>query len=155
MWSNPTVTRFIGGRPSSAEEAWSRLLRYIGLWPALGYGYWVITDRQTGRFVGEVGLADFHREIAPPITCPEAGWALLPCAHGQGFATEALEAVLSWADSNLFFRQTMCIISPDNTASIRVAEKTGYTKMHEADYKDALTGIYERKAGTRVLTPRN
>jgi RimJ/RimL family protein N-acetyltransferase len=30
MWADPTVTRFIGGRPHTKEEVWSRLLRYIG-----------------------------------------------------------------------------------------------------------------------------
>lgn len=32
MWADPAVVRYVGGEPSSPEEAWSRLLRYAGLW---------------------------------------------------------------------------------------------------------------------------
>ena len=38
MWSDPEVVRFIGGRPFTREEAWARLLRYVGHWTMLGYG---------------------------------------------------------------------------------------------------------------------
>ena len=77
MWADPQVTRFIGGRPSTEEEAWARFLRYPGHWALLGYGYWVVVEKATGGFVGEVGLADFRREMTPSFAGePEAGWAL-------------------------------------------------------------------------------
>ncbi len=84
MWSDPAVTRYIGGRPSTAEEVWSRLLRYVGHWELLGYGYWVVVDRASRRFIGEVGFADFRREINPPLDAPEAGWVLASWAAGNG-----------------------------------------------------------------------
>ena len=37
-WADPEVVRHIGGRPSTEEESWTRLLRNIALWPMLGYG---------------------------------------------------------------------------------------------------------------------
>lgn len=144
MWSDPAVVRYIGGRPSSAEDVWSRLLRYVGLWPALGYGYWVVTERDSGRFVGEVGLADFRRDISPPIDSPESGWALAPWAYGRGFATEALAAALSWSDTNLSTPRTLCMISDGNLASIRLAEKLGYSLMARTEYKGTPTTLYQR-----------
>jgi len=42
LWSDAEVTRYIGGRPQTAEESWSRLLRYAGHWRLLGFGYWVV-----------------------------------------------------------------------------------------------------------------
>ena len=53
LWTDPEVTRFIGGKPSTTEEVWPRLLRYAGHWSLLGFGYWAITEKATGRFVGE------------------------------------------------------------------------------------------------------
>ena len=38
MWGDPQVTRHIGGRPSTKEEVWSRLVRYVGHWALLGFG---------------------------------------------------------------------------------------------------------------------
>ena len=106
MWADPVVVRHIAGRPSTPEESWSRLLRYAGLWPLLGFGYWAVEERATGRFVGDVGLADFHRDMTPPLgDAPEAGWALAPWSHRKGYATEAMRAVLAWSDVELAGRE--------------------------------------------------
>ena len=52
MWADAAVVRHIGGRAFTREESWSRVLRYVGLWEWLGYGYWCVREYQTGRFVG-------------------------------------------------------------------------------------------------------
>ena len=153
MWADPAVTRHIGGRPSSAEEAWARVLRYAGLWALLGYGYWAVRERESGRFVGEVGLADFRREMTPPLgDAPEAGWVLAPWAHGRGFATEAVRAALAWCDAHLAAPRTVCLIAPGNAASLRVAEKCGFREMGRGTCKDAESIICERRRG--VPLPR-
>lgn len=145
MWADPLVTRHIGGRPSSEEEVWARVLRYAGLWALLGFGYWVVRERATGRFVGEVGLADFRRDLTPALgDAPEVGWALAPWAHGRGFATEAVRAALAWGDAHLGPSRTACLITPENVASIRVAAKCGYRETARATYKGVGTLIFER-----------
>ena len=148
LWGDPEVTRHIGGRPSTAEEVWTRVLRYAGMWALLGYGYWVVRERESGRFVGEVGLADFRREVTPPLDgAPEAGWVLAPWAHGRGFATEAVHAALSWGDAHLAAQRTVCMISPDNAASLRVAEKCGFREFARTRYKGEETLLFERLRG--------
>jgi RimJ/RimL family protein N-acetyltransferase len=145
MWSNPEVTRYIGGRPSTEEEAWARLLRYVGLWPVLGYGYWVVVERASGRFVGEVGFADFRRQMTPSFEgAPEAGWALAPWAHGRGYATEALVAAVAWLDAHLGNVRTVCMIHPDNAASIRVAQKVRYREWTRGDFRGLPSLLFER-----------
>ncbi len=150
MWADPEVTRHIGGRPSTREEAWTRLLRYVGHWALLGYGYWVVRDQASGRFVGEVGFADFHRELEPPFDgAPEIGWALVPWAHGRGLATEAVRAALAWGDQHLGARRTVCMIDPGNAASIRVAQKCDYEEYARTSYKGAPTILFQRTGGMR------
>jgi RimJ/RimL family protein N-acetyltransferase len=137
MWADPVVTRFIGGRPLSGEEIWARMLRYAGHWSWFGYGFWAIEEAATGRFVGELGFADFRREIDPPLgDRPEMGWALVAAAHGRGFAAEATAAALTWADARFGGRETVCLINPDNHPSLRVAAKCGYREWRRATYKD-------------------
>ena len=63
LWADPVVTRFISGVPQTAEESWSRLLRYAGHWLLLGFGYWAVEEKATGNFLGEVGF-DSTREAA-------------------------------------------------------------------------------------------
>ncbi|SIT45437.1 GCN5-related N-acetyltransferase [Paraburkholderia piptadeniae] len=148
LWSDEIVTRFIGGKPFNREEVWSRLLRYVGHWAALGFGYWVIREKDSGRFVGEVGFADYRREIDPPLDgSPEIGWALMPFAHGQDCATEAVRGALAWADAKWPAGDTVCIIAPDNVASRRVAQKCGYVEERQTTYKSHPTGVFRRASG--------
>ena len=144
-WSDPLVVRHIGGRPSTGEESWSRLLRYAGLWALLGFGYWVVVERATGRWAGEVGFADFKREMSPSLGgAPEAGWVLASWCHGNGFATEAVRAALAWGDVHLPSRRTVCIIDVENAPSIRVAQKCGYVEYTRSSYKGSANILFQR-----------
>jgi RimJ/RimL family protein N-acetyltransferase len=145
MWADPAVTRHIGGKPFGRDEVWTKLLRYLGHWAVMGFGYWVARERATGRFVGEVGLADFKRDIEPSVEgVPEAGWVLASWAHGKGFATEAVRAVLAWGETQLRPARMVCLIDPDNLASIRVAEKCGFQELVRTTYKGHPSIILER-----------
>lgn len=149
LWGDAQVTRFIGGRPLSAEEVWARYLRHVGHWALFGYGYWVIRERSSGRFAGEIGFANLQRDLVPPLgDAPEIGWALSPWAHGQGFATEAVRAALAWGERQFGEQRTVCIIDPANERSIRVAERCGYRHTLVANYKGAPIWTFER-SGTR------
>lgn len=126
MWSEPAVVAQISGASPTPREAWMRILSYRGLWPLLGFGYWAVREKSSGRYAGDLGFADFHRPVDPPITgIPEAGWALAPWAQGKGYATEALAGALAWLDGQGADR-SVCLIAPGNRPSIRVAEKAGY-----------------------------
>jgi len=145
LWTDPNVTRFIGGRASTREEVWARILRYIGHWSTLGYGYWAICDKSTGRVMGEAGFADMKRDLTPPFgDAPEAGWVLAPSAHGRGLATEAMRAAIAWLEAARGRERTVCMIDPGNMPSIRVAEKLGYREYTRAPYKDHTTILFER-----------
>src|SRR5262249_42795942 len=138
MWGDAGVTRYISGQPFAPTEVWARLLRYAGLWSLLGLGYWAVEEGGTGRFVGEVGFADFKREIEPSLDGqPEIGWVLAPWAQGRGFATEAVGAALAWGDRRWAGRPTVCMIAPGNAASLRVAAKAGYREFARTMYKGA------------------
>jgi RimJ/RimL family protein N-acetyltransferase len=145
MWGDPQVTRFIGGRPFPKDEVWTKLLRYVGHWALLGFGFWVIREKASGRFVGEVGFADFKRDIQPSLEgSAEVGWALATWAHGKGFATEAVQGALGWGAKHLKAKRTVCLISPENLASIRVARKCGYREFQRSTYKGQSTLLFER-----------
>ncbi len=145
MWADPAVTRYIGGKPLSEEETWTKLLRYIGHWSLLGFGYWAVEEKETGRFLGELGFADFKRDIQPSIkNTPEAGWILSPAAHGKGYASEALGEALAWGDTHFAGSRTVCLIHPENTPSIRLAGKFGYEKLQRTSYKDHPVIMFSR-----------
>jgi RimJ/RimL family protein N-acetyltransferase len=145
MWSDPKVTQHILERPLTEEESWARFLRYAGHWAMLGFGYWMIVEKQTGKFVGEAGFADYKRQIEPSLKgVPESGWVLASHAHGKGLATEAVQAITSWGDTH-FETPTACIIAPENAASIRVAAKCGYRKVQNTTYHGHATVMFKRE----------
>jgi len=145
MWSNPIVARYTIGTPSTLEQAWARLLIYRGHWEWLGYGYWVIEEKASGEFVGEVGFADFKRVVEPPIHgIPEMGWVLNPAHHGKGYGTEAVRAALTWGQTNLQASRTVCMIDTPNLASIRLAERCGFHSPLRTTYKGNEVLLFER-----------
>src|SRR5215472_9680946 len=141
MWSDPVVLQHISINPSTLEESWARLLRYAGLWSLLGFGYWAVEERATGRFVGDVGVMELHRAITPPLDAPEVGWVLAPWSYGRGYATEAARAMLGWCDTHLDSSTTVCIIDPDNAASLRVAHKCAYLEKGMREYKGSTVTL--------------
>jgi len=146
MWAEPEVVRYISGTPSTEEASWSRLIRYIGHWPALGYGYWAVILRDSGEYAGDVGFADYRRALSPGLDgVPEAGWVLSPHVHGKGVATEAVACMHRWADARTTWRRTCCIFDPAHTVSQKVALKLGYQPEPElARYNEAPTLVMHR-----------
>ncbi len=135
MWREPEVVRLIGGKPLLEEESWTKFLRMLGHWPALGYGYWLVEERESGRVIGETGFAEFKRSIEPSLQGePEIGWAFTSSAHGKGYASEAAQAAVAWGDQFLPGERMSCIIAPENAPSIRVAEKCGFETTAETTY---------------------
>ena len=145
MWADPNVTRYLGGKPLSEEECWRRLLGYVGHWSLFGFGYWLVEEKATGNFVGEIGFADYKRDLEPSLKgIPEIGWVLASQAHGKGYATEAVRAAVAWGDAHFPSARTACIIAPENLASIRVAVKCGYREFTLATYKGNPTVMFVR-----------
>jgi RimJ/RimL family protein N-acetyltransferase len=144
MWADPIVTRYIAAAPLSGEEVWARLLRYVGHWRLLGYGYWVIEDRATGRYQGEIGFADFHRGLGITAARFEFGLALAAEAQGKGYAGEAAAACHVWADA-ILADETLCIVNPDNRRSLRLVEACGYTQAQTLVYRERPVRVFTRR----------
>jgi RimJ/RimL family protein N-acetyltransferase len=145
MWADPVVTRFIGGAPLSEEDAWAKFMRVAGHWTLLGFGFWAIVEKASGARVGEAGIIDMRRDTEPSfLGVPEIGWGLLPAVHGKGYATEAVKAILGWAENHFGKVRMVCIIDTENGPSLRVAERCGFRAFARTTYKGDPTVILER-----------
>ena len=145
MWGDPETNRYIGGKPPTQEETWARLLRYAGHWALLGFGYWLVEEKTSRDYVGEVGFSDYRRDMDPPLReVLEVGWVLSKAKQGKGYATEAVLAALDWGRKYWGSATVACIIHPDHCRSITVAEKCGFGSRQHGTYKGAPTIILER-----------
>jgi len=111
-------------------------------------GMWadpVVTQHIGGRPLAEDESWTRLLRVAPwPKDAPEIGWVFVTQSHGKGYATEAVRAAVAWGDEHFGARQTGCIIRPENLASIRVAEKSGYRKFQDTTYKGQPTLVFVR-----------
>ena len=145
IWADPVVVRHTSGNPLSPEEVWTRILRYAGLWPLLGYGFWAVEEKASGEYIGELGYCDFKRDVQPGLgSTPEMGWILASRVHGKGYATEGLHAALAWGDRHFGRARSACLIHPENVASIRLAQKFGFREYARTIYKEHDVIMFER-----------
>lgn len=144
MWADERVTRFIGGKPSTREDSWRRFMAFPGHWKLLSFGYWLIEEKESGAYVGDGGFGNFKRGLSAPFDAPEQGWALAPAMQGKGYATEAVRAMLGWAESHFGRTDFVCMIAPENTPSHRVAGKAGYREFSRTVYKGEAAVLLRR-----------
>lgn len=144
MWADEATVRFIGGNVRTRNESWMRFIGLPGMWPLMGYGYWIFADRDTDRFVGAGGLSWFDRGLPLLDGTPEAGWAFTADTWGKGYASEAMNAALGWADTVLAVPEVRCIINPAHGASERVAAKLGFVHVGGEMLHDEPINVYSR-----------
>jgi RimJ/RimL family protein N-acetyltransferase len=119
--ADPEVMRYLGdGQPLDRVGAWRQMAWILGHWSLRGYGLWAVEERTTGALVGRIGF--INPEGWPGF---ELGWALGREHWGKGYATEGARRALAYAFDELGRDRVISLIYPDNTASIRVAERLG------------------------------
>jgi RimJ/RimL family protein N-acetyltransferase len=76
-----------------------------------------------GSFLG-IAVAQINREGRTA----ELGYLVAPAARGRGVATQALQLLSEWGFSELGALRLELLISADNAASKRVAERSGFLR---------------------------
>ena len=123
------------GRPS-VEDIEEQLRTEVA---SSGLKVLAVERKDTGEVIGYCGL--FAVDVRPADE-PELAYELLAASHGQGFATEAAQAVVTWARAAGYPR-LWADVWDWNTASRRVLTKVGFRE----------TGVVEQSThGTSLQT---
>jgi RimJ/RimL family protein N-acetyltransferase len=119
--SDPDVMRFLGeGRPLERWEAWRSMAMILGHWQLRGFGPWAVEERASGKLIGRIGF--FHPDGWPGF---ELGWVLGREFWGRGYASEGARRALDYAFTEMDRDHVISLIHPENTGSIKVAERLG------------------------------
>lgn len=138
MLADPSSTRYVGdGQPLDRMNAWRSMAMLIGHWALRGYGMWAVELKETGEFIGRVGL--HNPEGWPDL---ELGWMLRPEHRHQGYATEAARCVLEYAFTRLGAERAISLIRTENTESERVARRIGGRQSTTIDFLGSATLVY-------------
>ena len=84
---------------------------------------WLLELKETGKVIGEIVLYDFRLQKQADI-----GYRINKKFWGQGFASEAGQAVVHFGFENLELDRLQIRCFRDNPGSIRIAEKLGFQK---------------------------
>jgi RimJ/RimL family protein N-acetyltransferase len=144
--ADPAVMKYLGkGDLLSEEDAWIKFQSMFGHWALKNYGNWAIEEKTTGAYLGSIGYADKKRPQEHPASgVPEMGWSLVASAHGKGVGTEALGAALAWGHDHFGSTRVVCVISEDNIASVRLAQRHGFKQFATASRYGLGRLVFER-----------
>ena len=117
------------GEPLDEEGVSSWIERNRLRYASDGFGRCAVVLRATGELVGDCGLSRTTVEGVPEI---ELGWIVGRAQWGKGIATEAAEAWRDYAFTQLGLDRIVSMVSRENVASRRVAEKLGMTVERSA-----------------------
>ena len=121
MMADPEVVRYLlPDGPIGRIDTWRHMAMLAGNWQLRGFGHWAVEVKESGRFVGRVGL--WYPEGWPDY---EVGWTIDRDVWGNGYAAEAGRMALYHARHTLGIQHIISLILPENARSIRVAEKLG------------------------------
>jgi len=133
MYSDPETVRFLGGTSLPPEDVPKRIERLLESWDEHGLGLFSVVRKEDAQVVGRVGyiLWDTQRwfneryeQVQGDVEL-EVAWTIVRAFWGHGYATEAALACRDHAFGDLGRQRIISLISAENTASLRVAEKIG------------------------------
>ncbi|MER7049116.1 GNAT family N-acetyltransferase [Streptomyces jumonjinensis] len=124
LHADERVNRFVGSY--SAGRARERLLAVERQWAERGHGLCAVELRSSGEFIGRCGL--HYWESFDEV---ELGWTLKAGSWGRGYATEAARACAAWGFATLDVDRVTAMIRHGNVASVRVAERLGFSPSRE------------------------
>lgn len=101
-----------------------------------------LVDRNRGLVVGNVAF------VGPPNQSGEVeiAYGVTPGFEGRGYATQAAKAVTQFALADGRVKKVIAHTLPENNASTRILEKTGFTFGGEVQHpEDGLLWLWEKR----------
>ena len=133
--SDPEVAKYQGwDLPYAEEQAAELVSEMMALTPG-DPGQWyqiAIQLKKTGQLIGDCAFRRLSKDHAQA----EIGFTIARPHQGQGYATEALIALLSYVFDELEVHRVYANCDPDNLPSIRLLQKMGL--RHEGRFIESL-----------------
>jgi RimJ/RimL family protein N-acetyltransferase len=140
LYCDPDVRRYIPDAPLTYEEAREELEWFLNGHPRHPeLGLWATINKGTGTFIGRCGLLPWTINGQAEV---EVAYLLAKEFWGQGLGTEAARAIADYGFEKLQLSRLICLIEPDNLASIKVARNIGMTFEREGQDEKGPYQIY-------------
>ncbi len=132
MVNDPEVVRFLPPGPAPTMETFAEVIeRRHAIEREIGYSMWAVEDKTTGTFVGQCGIRPVDEGAGPEI---DLAYHYTRASWGNGYATEAVIAVLTHGLGPVGLDRIMAVAMPENIGSWRVMEKAGLRYQGRVNY---------------------
>lgn len=108
------------GKVQPPSVVWRSICSIIGSWRAVGFGFFSVFEKSTGRWVGRLGPWAPHGWPGN-----EVGWGVIREVWGKGYALEGSMASMDYAVDVLGWTDIIHSINPDNLPSQKLAARLG------------------------------
>lgn len=132
LLNQPSWIKYIGDRGvrTIAQAAEFIETRYQKSYKDNGFGLWVVDLKDVPAAAGAtdntpIGICGLVKRDTLPE--PDIGFAFLPDYWGKGYALEAAEGTLNFAEEKLQIKNLLAITTLDNQSSIKLLKKIGFT----------------------------
>ncbi len=140
LYRDPEVRKFFPDGTLTYEQTKEELRWIIDVYYGkYGFGLWATIHKETGAFIGRCGLIPWTLEGRSEV---EVAYLLAKTYWGQGLATEAAQAILGYGFERLPVERLICVIDPENRASVKVATKIGMTYKKEVEDEYGWASLY-------------
>jgi Acetyltransferases, including N-acetylases of ribosomal proteins len=116
MLNEEPVRQYLGGNPPREEHAMLKVVR------ARKQTDWHILQKDSGTFIGECGINKITDHYLGEI-----GYVLMEEYWGNGFAFEAVQAVIGYSFDLLNLSRLCATIDKNNLRSRKLIERLGFT----------------------------
>ena len=131
LYRDPDIRRYFPEGTLTYEETKEELEWFLNGHPAHPeLGLWATIHKETGEFIGRCGLLPWTIEQRPEV---EVAYLLAKAYWGQVLGTEAAQAIVHYAFEQLKLSRLICMMYPDNQASVKVARNIGMTLEKEME----------------------
>lgn len=154
LWTEHEVRHwFFDGRVVSAREVESAVEASHVAFSETGVGIWSVFLRDTGAFVGAVGLLgsahpffdseiDFGKEAATELC-----FAIVPEYRRNGYSTEAASAILDYGFEVAGMEKVVAIADEPNTGSAEVLRRCAMSKTGSLSIGGQMIHLFSRMRG--------
>lgn len=147
--SDAEIMKYVGdSTPLTFEQTQKWIEVSMNNYATHGYGNFAVFYKPTHEFIGYCGLVK-----SAHLNDIELIYAFKKMFWGKGIATEACAAIIGFAFSKTGLQQIYASIDPENLASKKILEKTGFTYLYDRADEHGLNTSYFKISRGSNFTP--
>ncbi len=148
LHTDKDVMKLYPGGIKTKEQIQQDLDSYISHQQKYAFSKWVCILKETEEFLGRAGIAYIDSGEV------EVGYLFLPEYWGNGYATEALRAILKWTFINTNISKLIGFTHTENIASKMVMKKSGMN-FYKRDLCEGLNSDFYSIVKPDLPFPKN